>query len=95
MLEPVNDYLIVTLLKDEGESTSGIIRPESSEPMFTKGLVISRGPGKTLESGARLLTDSVDKGDKILFALYAATKIKEDGETVYFVKEADILAKIK
>lgn len=105
MLEPMNDYIVLKLVEDE-KTGSGIILPESSDPMFAKGEIIKKGPGKLSEAGERFEPLSKTgwmredgfpvrwEGAKILFAKYAAAKIEHEGETFYFIKEADILAKI-
>jgi chaperonin GroES len=97
MLTPLNDYIVLKLVEAE-KTDSGIILPESSDPMFAKGKVVSIGPGKPNEEGYRTepLTGFPGCTDvqTVLFAKYAATKIEHEGETFYFIKEADILAKI-
>ena len=55
--------------------------------------VIALGDGKMLESGERAAFQ-VKKGDVVLFASYAGTDVKVDGEEYLLMSEDDILAVI-
>lgn len=94
MLKPLGEYSILVLSEDEGKTESGIILPDSADLMFAHGLVVSPRPNRTLDGG-QSLPPTVQEGDKVLFARYAAVKIEEEGKTFFFVKDADILAKFE
>ena len=49
------------------------------------------GPGARDEDGKRIAMD-VKAKDKVLFAKYAGTEFKIDGEKVLILRESDILA---
>jgi chaperonin GroES len=49
------------------------------------------GPGVRNEKGDRVALD-VAEGDKVLYARYAGTTIKIDGEEILILKESDVLA---
>jgi chaperonin GroES len=53
--------------------------------------VLSVGPGARDEDGKRIAMD-VKAKDKVLFAKYAGTEFKIDGEKVLILRESDILA---
>jgi len=65
-----------------------LVRRLDSEPM--EGEVLSVGPGARTDKG-ELLAPSVKVGDRVLFAKYAGTDVKMDGEERVIVKESDIL----
>jgi chaperonin GroES len=49
------------------------------------------GPGKYGEDG-KLLPMSVKEGDTVLFAKYAGTEVKHNGEELLILRESDLLA---
>jgi chaperonin GroES len=53
--------------------------------------VLSVGPGRVLDNGARLQMD-VHEGDTVLFTRYGGTEIKLDGEDHLVIRESDLLA---
>ena len=48
-------------------------------------------PGRVLDNGKRVEMD-VKTGDKVLFAKYAGTEVKLDGEEYLVIRESDLLA---
>jgi len=56
--------------------------------------VLSVGDGKRLDTGERAAI-SVKKGDEVIFASYAGTEIKLDGEELMIMSEDDILAVVE
>ena len=54
-------------------------------------LLLSVGPGRVLDSGKRLEME-VKGGDMVLFAKYAGTEVKLDGEDYLVIREVDLLA---
>ena len=65
--------------------------PETAKEKPQKGEVLSVGPGARDEDGKRIAMD-VKAKDKVLFAKYAGTEFKIDGEKVLILRESDILA---
>jgi chaperonin GroES len=70
---------------------SGIVLPDTAKEKPQEGKVIAVGPGKTLEDGKREAID-VTIGDKVLYAKYAGTEFKLEGEELLIVSQKDILA---
>ena len=71
----------------EGETTSagGIIIPDSAKEKPLEGVVVAVGTGKPLDDGSvREMSVRVD--DKVLFAKYAETEIKIDGELLLLIR---------
>jgi chaperonin GroES len=90
-LKPLGDRLVVKPLEEEEMTSSGIILPETAKEKPQKGEVLAVGPGARDEDGKRIAMD-VSQGDKVLFAKYAGTEIKMDGEKLLILRESDILA---
>lgn len=92
-LKPLSDRLVVKPLEQEEVTPSGIVLPETAKEKPQKGEVMAVGPGARDEDGKRIAMD-VSVGDKVLFAKYAGTEIKIDGDKLLILRESDILAKI-
>lgn len=90
-LKPLGDRLVVKPLDEEEVTPSGIVLPETAKEKPQKGEVMAVGPGARDEDGKRIPMD-VSKGDKVLFAKYAGTEVKLDGEKMLILREGDILA---
>lgn len=90
-LKPLGDRLVVKPLEEEEVTPSGIVLPETAKEKPQKGEVMAVGPGARDEDGKRIPMD-VSKGDKVLFAKYAGTEVKLDGEKMLILRESDILA---
>jgi chaperonin GroES len=70
---------------------SGIVLPDTAKEKPQEGTILSAGPGKILEDGTREAMD-VKVGDKVLYAKYAGTEFKVEGEDLLIVSQKDILA---
>jgi chaperonin GroES len=90
-LKPLGDRLVVKPLESEEVTASGIVLPETAKEKPQKGEVLSVGPGARDEDGKRIAMD-VKAKDRVLFAKYAGTEFKIDGEKVLILRESDILA---
>jgi chaperonin GroES len=90
-LKPLGDRLVVKPLEQEEVTASGIVLPETAKEKPQKGEVLAVGPGARDEDGERIAMD-VKTGDKVLFAKYAGTEFKLDGEKVLILRENDVLA---
>lgn len=91
--EPLGDRLVVKLIEREEVSRGGIVLPDTAREKPQEGEVIAVGPGRLNDDGKRLPMD-VKKGDKVLFAKYAGTELKEEGDDLLVLRETDILARI-
>jgi len=54
---------------------------------------VSLGSGKVLDNGERS-TFTVSPGDRVIFASYAGTEVKHQGEDYLVMEESDIFAVI-
>lgn len=89
-LRPLNDRVVVEPMEQETTTASGLVLPETAKEKPQQGKVVAAGPGARDEDGERMALD-VQVGDVVLFAKYAGTEIKLDGNKVLIMKENDIL----
>ncbi len=93
-VRPLHDRLIVKRLEEEEKTKGGIIIPDTAKEKPIEGKVIAAGEGKINKDGKKMPME-VKKGDRILFAKYAGTEVKMDGEEYLMMKEDDVLAVIE
>jgi chaperonin GroES len=93
-LRPLGDKILVRRVEAETKTKSGIVLPDSAKEKPKRGKIISLGDGKRLESGERAAWN-VKKGDEVIFASYAGTEVKIDGEELMIMSEDDILAVVE
>jgi chaperonin GroES len=91
--EPLGDRIVVKLIEREEVSRGGLVLPDTAKEKPQEGEVIAVGPGRLNDDGKRLPMD-LKKGDKILFAKYAGTEVKEEDEEFLVLRETDVLARI-
>ena len=92
-LKPLGDRVVVEPIEQEEMTAGGIVLPETAKEKPQRGTIVAVGPGK-VEDGKRVELD-VKEGDTVLFAKYAGTEIKVEGEKVLILRESDILAIIE
>jgi chaperonin GroES len=90
-LRPLGDRVWIEPIEQEETTASGIILPETAKEKPQEGRVLAAGPGLRNEKGERQPLD-VKKGDRVLFAKYAGTEIKQEGKKYLIMRESDILA---
>lgn len=90
-LRPLADRLIVEPIEREETFAGGLVLPETAKEKPQQGRVLAIGPGSRDEDGKRIAMD-VSEGDIVLYAKYAGTEIKVEGNKVLVLKESDVLA---
>jgi chaperonin GroES len=90
-LKPLGDRLVVKPIEQEETTASGLVLPETAKEKPQQGTVIATGPGKRDDDGKRIELD-VAVDDRVLYAKYAGTEIKVEGEKLLILKESDVLA---
>ncbi|MGQ9585948.1 MAG: co-chaperone GroES [Anaerolineae bacterium] len=91
-VRPLGDRVVVEPIEQEEKTASGIILPETAKEKPQEGKIIAVGPGRRDDEGKRVPMD-VKEGDRVLFAKYAGTEVKLEGDKkILILKEADILA---
>jgi len=81
---------VVKATSHETVTKSGIVLPDTAKEKPQEGEILAVGPGKVLDNGKRV-TLEVQLGQKILFAKYAGTEVKMDGEEYLILRESDIM----
>jgi chaperonin GroES len=70
---------------------SGIVLPDTAKEKPQEGKILAAGPGRLTDEGTREPMD-VKEGDTVLYAKYAGTEFKVEGEELLIVSQKDILA---
>ena len=90
-LTPLGDRIVVKPKEREELTRSGIVIPDTAKEKPQEGVVIAVGPGALDDDGKRIPMD-VKLGDVVLYAKYAGTEFKLDGEEHLILKQTDVLA---
>ncbi len=89
-IKPLRDKVLVRRLEEEEKTKGGIILPDTAKEKPMMGKVVAAGKGKVLDDG-KVRPMDVKVGDKILFAKYAGSEFKLDGEEHLILSEDEIL----
>lgn len=90
-IKPLRDKVVVKRLEEIEEKTpGGIIIPDTAKEKPQMGEVVAVGKGKMLQDG-KVIPPDVSVGDRVLFARYAGTEIKIDGQEYLIMSEDEIL----
>ena len=90
-LTPLADRLVVKPKEQEETTASGLVLPETAKEKPQEGTVLAVGPGRRDDDGNRIEMD-VAVDDTVLYAKYAGTEVKLEGEKLLILKESDVLA---
>jgi chaperonin GroES len=90
-VQPLADRVVVRASEREETTASGIVLPDTAKEKPQEGTVVAAGPGRLSEKGERVKPE-VKVGDVVLYARYAGTEVKIDGEELLILKESDVLA---
>ena len=90
-LRPLGDRVVIQPTPREEMTKSGIVLPDTAKEKPQEGKIIAAGPGRINDDGQREPMD-VAEGQKVLYAKYAGTEFKIDGEELLIVSQKDILA---
>lgn len=93
-IRPLQDRILVKRVEEEAKTKGGIIIPDSAKEKPAEGVVVAVGNGKRGDDG-KLMPLDVKKGDRVLFAKYAGTEVKIDGDEHLIMREDDILGIIE
>ena len=93
-LRPLGDRVVIEPTPREEMTKSGIVLPDTAKEKPQEGEIIAVGPGRTLDDGKREAMD-VQVGQKVLYAKYAGTEFKVEGDELLIVSQKDILAVVE
>lgn len=89
-IKPIGDKIAIKPVAAEEVTKGGIVLPGSAQEKPQQGEVIAVGGGILLQNGERAPLE-VKVGDKVVYAKYAGTEVKFDGEEFVILSEKDIL----
>jgi chaperonin GroES len=89
-LRPLGDRVVVKALARETVTRSGIVLPDTAKEKPQEGEILAIGPGKVLDNGKHVALE-VQVGQRVLFARYAGTEVKIEGEDYLILRESDIV----
>jgi chaperonin GroES len=93
-LRPLGDRVVVKALAREAVTKSGIVLPDTAKEKPQEGEILAVGPGKVLDNGKKTALE-VQVGQRVLFAKYAGTEVKIDGEEYLILRESDIMGVVE
>lgn len=93
-IRPLGDRVVIRPTEREDMTKSGIFLPDTAKEKPQEGEIVAVGTGRILDSGQRQALE-VKVGDKAMYAKYAGTEVKVDGEDYLILRESDILALVK
>jgi chaperonin GroES len=93
-LHPLGDRVVVQPIPGEEMTKSGIVIPGTAKEKPQEGMILAVGPGRVLDDGKREQMD-LKQGDKVLYAKYAGTEFKLEGEDLLIISQKDILAVVE
>lgn len=93
-IQPLGDRVVIKVLEAEEKTKSGIVLPDTAKERPQEGEVKAVGTGKVSDTGEKIPLE-VSVGDRVIFAKYAGTEIKIDGEEYLIMSERDIMAVVK
>lgn len=93
-IRPLHDRVLIKRVEATTKTAGGIIIPDTAKEKPSEGIIEAVGNGFRAEDG-KILPMSVKAGDKVLFAKWAGTEVKVNGEDRVILKESDILGVIE
>ena len=91
--QPLGDRVVVKAVETEPVMKGGLVLPDTAKEKPQEGEVIAAGPGRVTDDGKRVPMD-VKIGDRVIYAKYGGTEIKDAGQEYLILRETDILAKV-
>jgi|TARA_R100000458_G_C8173541_1_gene173136 chaperonin GroES len=89
MFNPIADKVVIKKIENEGQTSGGVIIPDTTQEGSRHAEVIAVGPGRWLDNGTRT-TMQVKPGDKVIYPK-VGNVCEVEGEEYYIVREIDIL----
>ena len=85
-LKPLGDRVVLKAVEQAATTASGLVLPDTAKEKSQQGKVLAVGPD---------IEGEISADDIVLYAKYAGTEVKIEGEEVLILSEADILALVK
>ena len=89
-IRPLYDRIVVKRIEEKEQMQGGLYIPDTAKEKPQEGEILAVGPGKVMDNGKRTSLE-VSVGQKVLFAKYAGSEVKLDGEEYLILRESDIM----
>ncbi len=92
-IRPTGNRVLIRRDEVKEMTEGGIVLPDDARDKPKRGVVVSVGEGRILESGGWFQTN-LQAGDRVIFRAYGGDEIEHNGETLLVIGVDDILAKV-
>ena len=92
-VKPLFDRVVIKNVEAEETTKSGIILTSAAKEKPQMAEVLAVGPGGMVDGKEVVM--QVKVGQKIIYAKYAGTEVKLDGQEMIIVRQSDILAVVE
>jgi len=89
-IKPLFDRVVVKVNNSDDKTKSGIVLPTAAQEKQQTATVVAVGAGGMVDGVQVDMVVSV--GDTVLYANYAGSEVKVDGDKYVILKQTDILA---
>ncbi len=89
-IKPLFDRVVVKVNNSDDKTKSGIVLPTAAQEKQQTATVVAVGEGGMVDGVKVEMVVAV--GDTVLYANYAGSEVKVDGEKYVILKQTDILA---
>jgi chaperonin GroES len=93
-LKPLGDRVVIMPTPKEEQTKSGIFLPDTAKEKPQEGKIVAVGSGRLNDKGDRVPLE-LQEGQRVLYAKYAGTEFKIEGEEYLILSEKDVLAIIE
>jgi chaperonin GroES len=93
-LQPLRDFIVVTVPKAGEEKIGLLYKPSTVEEKIVTGKIVAAGSGYLTDSGT-IVPLEVKTGDSILFNKQMSVEVKNNGETFYLLREEHVLSVVR
>jgi len=90
---PLTDHIVLQPIDGDEVTVTGLVIPDSAKEKPQQGDVVAVGPGKMNDAGV-VETIDLSAGDRVLYQMYAGTKVEIDKTDYIVVRFGDVLAKL-
>lgn len=91
---PLTDHIVLQATDEEAVTVTGLVIPDSAKEKPQQGDVVAVGPGKMNDAGV-VETIDLSEGDRVLYQMYAGTKVEIEKTDYIVVRFQDVLAKLE
>lgn len=93
-LQPLRDFILVSVVKPEEKTQSGLYIPVTIDEKIVSGKVLAVGSGYLTDSGS-IVPLEVKAGDSIMFNKQMSVEVKHDGTTMHLLREEHVLSVVR